>query len=174
MCQNVPCQHHVYFRRRFVTYEGGKWDLRNLYFRCAQTKVDSVLRYLSSPKTLQNWNWTMNQTQKFSILETKLIKIVMTLVMFPAPPPKKKLKHASGAIFIKRAKIMLLWPNYAKTYARTIYEGWKHSFSSLLLLFFLFNVLLVCSLVILNSCVGCCYLICSQLYQITWAYPSWF
>ena len=66
----------------------------------------------------------MNQTQKFSILETKLIKIVMTLVMFPAPPPKKKkLKHASGAIFIKRAKIMLLWPNYAKTYARTIYEG---------------------------------------------------
>ena len=48
----------------------------------------------------------------------------MTLVMFPAPPiPKKKLKHASGAIFIKRAKIMLLWPNYAKTYARTIYEG---------------------------------------------------
>ena len=69
----------------------------------------------------------MNQTQKFSILETKLIKIVMTLVMFPAPhpppPKKKKLKHASGAIFIKRAKIMLLWPNYAKTYARTIYEG---------------------------------------------------
>ena len=62
---------------------------------------------------------------------------------------------------------MLLWPNYAKTYARTIYEGGKHSFSSLLLLFFLFNVLLVCSLVILNSCVGCCYLICSQLYQIT-------
>ena len=65
----------------------------------------------------------MNQTQKFSILETKLIKIVMTLVMFPAPPPPKKLKHASGAIFIKRAKIMLLWPNYAKTYARTIYDG---------------------------------------------------
>ena len=47
----------------------------------------------------------------------------MTLVMFPAPPPKKKLKHASGAIFIKRAKIMLLWPNYAKTYTRTIYES---------------------------------------------------
>ena len=50
----------------------------------------------------------------------------MTLVMFPAPhppPPPKKLKHASGAIFIKGAKIMLLWPNYAKTYARTIYEG---------------------------------------------------
>ena len=64
----------------------------------------------------------MHQTQIFLILETKLIKLVLTLVMFP-PPKKEKFKHASSAIFIKRAKIMLLWPHYAKTYTRTIYEG---------------------------------------------------
>ena len=46
----------------------------------------------------------------------------MTLVMSP-PPKKKRLKHAGGAVFIKIAKIMFLWPNYAKTYARTIYGG---------------------------------------------------
>ena len=46
----------------------------------------------------------------------------MTLPMFPSINEKYS-NYAGSATFRKSAKIMLVFPNYAKTYACTIDEG---------------------------------------------------
>ena len=46
----------------------------------------------------------------------------MTLVIF-LQKNKKYADYASSVTFIKSAKIMLVFPNYAKNYASTIYKG---------------------------------------------------
>ena len=48
---------------------------------------------------------------------------VMILVMFPTKKTKNIPDYVSSASFIKSAKIMLGFPNYAKTLASTIDKG---------------------------------------------------
>ena len=97
-------------QRHFVGCEGGSWDGHNL----VPSPRDDHL-----PQTNEN---RLNRGQNLKIINLR---------EKPSPDsgnvPYKKTKnmpdYVSSASFIKSAKIMLVFPNYAKTLASTIDEG---------------------------------------------------
>ena len=75
-----------------------------------------AVNFFPSPRRMKI-DWTMDRTWEKSILHTKK---VMTLVMVPSKKTKNMPITLAVLLVEKSAKIVLVFPNYAKTYASTI------------------------------------------------------